>query len=125
MLDNLFLQILNMSFIASFVIVFVLVIRFFLKKVPKVFSYVLWVVALFRLVCPFSFESIFSLIPEKTKSIPNEIIYSTPEINTKITGINNVVNSSLTTAGTSQNSVDSIQIWVFIGELVWLTGKVR
>ena len=61
MLDKLFLQILNMSFTASFVIAFVLLIRLLLKKTPKIFSYALWSVVLFRLVCPFSFESIFSI----------------------------------------------------------------
>lgn len=62
MLDALFLQILNMSFTASFVIVFVLLARILLKKSPKVLSYALWSVVLFRLVCPFSFESVLSRI---------------------------------------------------------------
>ena len=52
MLDALFLQILNMSFTASFVIIFVLLARILLKKSPKVLSYALWSVVLFRLVCP-------------------------------------------------------------------------
>ncbi|WP_206458208.1 M56 family metallopeptidase [Anaerovorax sp. IOR16] len=60
MLDHLFLQILNMSFTASYVILFVLIVRFFLRKAPKIFSYSLWSVVLFRLLCPFSFESRFS-----------------------------------------------------------------
>ncbi|MEA4987790.1 MAG: M56 family metallopeptidase, partial [Anaerovorax sp.] len=60
MLDYLFLRILNMSFIASIVILLVLIVRLFLKKAPKIFSYLLWSVVLFRLLCPFSFESRFS-----------------------------------------------------------------
>ena len=62
-MSKLFLQILNMSLTASYVILFVLLARLALKKAPKVFSYALWSVVLFRLLCPFSFESILSLIP--------------------------------------------------------------
>ena len=58
-MDAIFLQVLNMSLTASYVILFVLGARLFLKKVPKVFSYALWSVVLFRLVCPFSFEGLF------------------------------------------------------------------
>lgn len=78
MLDNLFLGILNMSFTASYVILFVLLARLFLRRIPKIFSYALWSVVLFRLVCPFSFESPFSwfsLTGRTTKQIrpfPNE-----------------------------------------------------
>ena len=60
----LFYNILNMSLKASFVILVVLLIRLCLKKVPKIFSYVLWIVVLFRLLCPVSIELPFSVIPE-------------------------------------------------------------
>ena len=60
-LTNLFSPILNMSLTGSVVILFVLATRLFLKKAPKVFSYALWSVVLFRLLCPVSFSSMFSL----------------------------------------------------------------
>ncbi|MBQ8558801.1 MAG: hypothetical protein IJ439_02315 [Tyzzerella sp.] len=60
----LFYNILNMSLKASFVILAVLLIRLCLKKAPKIFSYVLWIVVLFRLLCPVSIELPFSVIPE-------------------------------------------------------------
>ena len=44
-------RILNMSIATSVVIVFVLAARLLLKKAPKVFSYALWSVVLFRLLC--------------------------------------------------------------------------
>lgn len=62
MLDQIFLQVLNMSFTASYVILFILLTRSMLQKAPKVFSYALWSVAMFRLVCPWSFESALSLL---------------------------------------------------------------
>lgn len=62
MLDNIFLQVLNMSYTASYVILFILLARIALRKAPKSLSYALWSVALFRLVCPYSFESALSLL---------------------------------------------------------------
>lgn len=56
-----FPKLLNMSLTASVVIVFVLLLRLFLKKAPKIISYALWGLVLFRLLCPTSLESGFSL----------------------------------------------------------------
>ncbi|MBR3705195.1 MAG: hypothetical protein IKM11_06895, partial [Oscillospiraceae bacterium] len=56
------LTVLNMSFTASIVIVFVLLARLLLKNAPKVFSYALWAVVLFRLLCPVSISSDISLL---------------------------------------------------------------
>ena len=68
-MDKVFVQILNMSLTASYVILFVFLARLPLKKVPKVFSYALWSAVLFRLICPFSFESILSLIPSSVPTV--------------------------------------------------------
>lgn len=59
---NLFIIIVNMSITASYVAVGVILVRLLLKKAPKIYSYVLWAPVLFRLVCPFSFNSKFSLL---------------------------------------------------------------
>ena len=56
------LTVLNMSLTASIVIVFVLLARLLLRKAPKVFSYALWGVVLFRLLCPISISSDLSLL---------------------------------------------------------------
>ncbi len=122
MVNNMFLQILNMSFTGAIVIVFVLFFRLFLKKAPKVFSYGLWSVVLFRLICPFSFESIFSLLPTKAAPISEDIVYmATPKIDTGITVVNNAVNTVLPPA-TPYASVNPLQIWMFIGRFIWLFG---
>lgn len=57
-----FPKILNMSLTASVIIVFVLLLRLCLKKVPKMYSYLLWSVVLFRLLCPVSFSAPVSLL---------------------------------------------------------------
>ncbi|ABX42684.1 M56 family metallopeptidase [Lachnoclostridium phytofermentans] len=58
---TLFPKIVDMSLTASVVIVFVLLARLLLKKAPKKFSYFLWIVVLFRLICPVSISTSFSL----------------------------------------------------------------
>lgn len=63
---DIFSQILNMSLTGSVVILFVLAARLLLKKAPKIFSYALWAVVLFRLLCPVSLPSPVSLL-ELTK----------------------------------------------------------
>lgn len=60
-MTSLFVQILQMSISAGYVIVAILLIRLFLKKAPKKYSYSLWSVAAFRLLCPYSISSVFSL----------------------------------------------------------------
>jgi beta-lactamase regulating signal transducer with metallopeptidase domain len=55
-------KVLNMSLTASMVILFVLLARLVLKRAPKVFSYLLWAVVLFRLLCPVTLTSSISLL---------------------------------------------------------------
>jgi len=60
--QNVLLGIVNMSVTASIIILLVLVARLALKKSPKIFSYMLWTVVLFRLLCPVSFSTDFSFL---------------------------------------------------------------
>lgn len=122
MLETVFLQLLNMSFTASIVIVFVLAVRIVLQKVPKVFSYLLWSVVLFRLISPFSFESIFSLLPAKVNPISQDILYmQTPKTDTGIGVINDSVNAILPAAA-PQTSANPLQILIVIFSHIWLLG---
>lgn len=123
MMVKLFLKILNMSIISSYVILFIILIRLFLKKLPKIFSYGLWSVGFLRLIFPFSFESIYSLISINSKTIPNDIIYkTTPEINSGIKAVDTVINRVLPPALNLEASVNPIEIWIGIGALIWLAG---
>lgn len=66
MLDQLFLRVLDMSKIASIVILAVLLARLCLRRAPKIVSYALWAVVLFRLLCPLSIQAPVSLVPALT-----------------------------------------------------------
>lgn len=62
-LMNVFPRVVNLSAVASIVILFVILARFLLRKAPKIFSYALWGVVLVRLLLPLSIPSPFSAIP--------------------------------------------------------------
>ena len=67
MIDQLFLKIAEMSLTAGIVILVVMFVRLLLRRMPKSFTYVLWLVVAFRLVVPFSADtrvSVFNLIPQ-------------------------------------------------------------
>lgn len=52
-----------MSINASFVVLAVILIRLLLQKAPKYIRIILWGLVAVRLICPFSIESVFGLIP--------------------------------------------------------------
>jgi len=125
-MSELFLTVLNMSLTASYVTLFVIIIRLLLKKAPKVLAYALWSVVAFRLLIPFSFESIFSLIPQNTNAvpIPHDIIYQqSPQINSGIEVVDSFV-SGLLPASTVGTSVNPLQLYVEIGAYIWILGII-
>lgn len=90
-ISTIFRQICSMSLTAGICIVVILLIRFPLRKAPKIFSYALWSVALFRLLCPISFESVLSIIPstqvvEPTgqSGLPFQVTTNIPAIDTPV-----------------------------------------
>ncbi|MBD5445188.1 MAG: hypothetical protein HDR29_06515 [Lachnospiraceae bacterium] len=73
-LSQIFIKILNMSFTSGYCIIAVMALRFLLRKQAKIFSYLLWSVVLFRLICPFSISSAYSLLRVDTNIISQENI---------------------------------------------------
>jgi beta-lactamase regulating signal transducer with metallopeptidase domain len=64
MLQQIFLKLLEMSVAAGYCAIFVIVVRLFMKKLPKSYSYVLWVVVFIRLLLPVLPETSWSLVPD-------------------------------------------------------------
>ncbi|MCI9457899.1 MAG: hypothetical protein HFE44_13175 [Oscillospiraceae bacterium] len=62
-LTKIFSGVLSMTVSAGWTILFVLAVRLVLYRVPKRSVYPLWAAVIFRLCCPFSFSSLYSLIP--------------------------------------------------------------
>ncbi len=125
-MSELFLTVLNMSLTASYVILLVIVVRLLLKKAPKFISYALWGVVAFRLIIPFSFESIFSLMPRNTNTVPMpyDIIYQqSPQINSGIEVVDSFVSQSLP-APTIGASANPLQIYIEVGACIWILGII-
>lgn len=121
-MSELFLSVLNMSITASYVILFVILIRFFLKRAPKIISYLLWGVVAFRLMIPFSFESAFSLLPQKATPIP-QISMNEQGQQMINSGIESFVEESFPTS-TIVESVSPLQLYIQIGAYIWILGMV-
>jgi beta-lactamase regulating signal transducer with metallopeptidase domain len=116
---RLFIAVLNMSFTGAFVIAVICAARLPLKRAPKIASYCLWAVAGFRLVFPFSFESVISLIPFNARPIPADIAtQAVPRIES---GVSEAIGSMLSPVVPAAN-VNPMQIWTAIGAYVWLIG---
>ena len=62
-MGGVFSKVLNMSIAASWLILAVIVLRLLLRKAPKWIRCILWGIVAVRLICPVSFESTLSLVP--------------------------------------------------------------
>ena len=129
-------MILNMSITASVIILFVLLARLALKKAPKIFSYALWAVVLFRLLCPVSITTDFSLLGlfdtpavENTQHttaveyIPYDVVH-TPDLEVQLPvppAINDAVNNTLPQKHAALGA-DPLEGEFAIGSLIWLLG---
>jgi len=127
-MDTLFLSILNMSLTGAFVIASICLARQLLKKAPKIISHALWAVVGFRLVFPFTIESVFSLIPFNSTPIPMDIaIQPIPRIDSGIPIVNNAVNNAVNNVlpvTTPYYSANPLQIWITVSAWIWLIGAV-
>jgi|GEM_PF-1270599 len=123
-MSELFLSVANMSLTASYVILFVIVIRLLLKKAPKVISYALWAVVAFRLIIPFTFESVFSLLPRKGNADPipqDSMFQQSPQINSGIEAVDSFVGGALPAPAVGE-SANPLQIYIGIGSYIWILG---
>jgi len=123
--DKVFLTILNMSFTGAFAVAAICLARLPIKKAPKIISYCLWAVVGFRLVFPFSIESVFSLIPFHAQTIPPDIAtQSVPRIDSGIPFVNDAISSVLPSpASYLDTAVNPLRVWTAIGSWVWIAGS--
>ena len=125
-MSKLFLELLNLSIMAGWLILAVLVVRICFKKAPKYIRCILWGLVGLRLMFPFSIESIFSLVPSG-KVIEPEIVYDlNPAINSGSGVIDNTTNQLMmdSFAPDMQNSVNPLQIVTFIASNLWVLGVI-
>lgn len=115
-----FLRMLNMSLTACWVIAAVLLARALLRKAPRRCTYWLWAVVLFRLACPFSFESALSLVPS-AQPVQAEIARRlVPQVSAGLPAVDAAVNTALPAAQVA--AADPARLWLAVGAAVWLAG---
>ena len=125
-MSEIFLKIINMSISASYIVLAVLLLRLLLKKAPKWITVVLWGIVAVRLVCPFSIESVLSLIPSSEVVSPTIMTDKTPTINTGIPIINSTLNPVISESFTPNpgDSANPLQIWIPVLTTIWIVGMV-
>lgn len=135
-----FLEIVNMSISASWIVLAVLLLRLLLKKAPKWITVLLWGIVAVRLICPFSIESAVSLIPgsetinkdimvEDDSMVENDsVVEHKPLIDTGVPIINDAVNPIIEENFSPElepdTSVTPLQIIIPILSWVWMAGMV-
>ena len=115
--------ILNMTLTASVVIVLVLLVRLVLQRAPRICSYVLWLVVLFRLLCPVSLTADVSLlslldtpVTEVTAHtsaaayVPRDVVHSPePTVTLPVPGVGEAVTETLP-QGEEQAVADPLEV---------------
>lgn len=128
---SLLLKVFNMSLTAGIIILFVLIARILLRKAPKIFSYILWAVVLFRLICPVSFSFRFSPlnlfntpVAENGSNvyIPEDVVHSEyPQVNLPLPAVNEAINNNLP-QGEEQTVADPLEFPMAAATILWLSG---
>ena len=130
-------RLLNMSLTASVAIVFVILLRLLLKNAPRVISYALWGVVLFRLLCPVSVESSLSLfnlfdtpvvqsgeITSVMEYVPSDIVHTEyPSVALPVPGIGEAINETLP-RGEEQLRADPLEGPIYIASYIWMAGVI-
>ncbi len=123
-MSDVFIKLVNMSITASWMVLAVVVLRLMLKKAPRWLSCLLWGAVGLRLVLPFSFESVLSLIPS-TETIRTTALVGRPfEVNVGVPAIDETVNGYLGGHYYEGVTVPTDTFWdtAAIVTLVWVIG---
>lgn len=123
-MKNIFLQVLNMSLVSSYIILIVLLVRLIIKKMPKILSYSIWIIVFIKLIIPISFESVFSIIRVNRGTIPLDIgVHRYPNINSGLEILDRSINNLLP-AAKIYDSINPMQILIIIGSTIWIVGII-
>lgn len=125
-MDQVFLQIFNTALTAGWLVLAVILARLLLKKAPAWIKCALWAIVAVRLVWPFSFESVLSLLPSVETIPPSQLYEIAPQVNTGISSLNAAINPVFTETFRSEpvNSVNPLQVAASLAGWVWVLGMV-
>ena len=125
-MTELFLDVLNASYAASFVVLAVILARLPLKKAPRWMVCALWALVAVRLLVPGILETSFSLVPSREIIPPQSLYDAAPQIQSGFDSIDKAVNpvysESLRPAPGA--SVNPLQVWLAVFANVWFLGAL-
>ena len=124
--ETLFLKCVNISIRATWFLLAILVMRAIFQKTSNKYRMWLWAFLGIRLICPFSFESIFSFLPTGD-TIPSDIaMMEKPMITSGVQVIDKTVNPVLVEnyAPAVGNSANPLQILTHVLSILWVVGIV-
>ena len=124
-MSDLFLHVFNIAVAAGWIVPAVLVLRLILRRrLPGWIKVALWGVVGVRLLCPFSLESVLSLIPSAEAVPPTITTAPAPQINVGLPVVDEVINPviSQTMAPVPEDSVNPMQVLVAVAAAIWLVG---
>ncbi len=126
-MEKIFVSLLNMSITAGWIVIALVLLRPLIKKLPKWVGCTLWALVGIRLLLPFSFESVLSLIPS-AETIPSDIaMQRNPAVHTGIQVLNHAVNPVITHSFAPKDTLTSInplQVVEFVMANVWVLGMI-
>lgn len=114
-MNQLFITILNNTITASYLIIFIVLLRSVFRNMPNKYKFICWIFVGFRLLVPFSIDTIFSLIPN-SKPITNQQIQN---VITSTSNNNHIINTQPNT-----NIIKSTEIFLNVIMLIWVLGIV-
>lgn len=125
-MQEIFFEVLNRSISAGWLVLVIVLLRPLLKKAPKWTVCILWGLVAIRLLSPYSIESIVSLIPSSETVSPSIVYAQRPTIHTGIGFINRTVNPviSQSLAPAQPSSINPLQVYAFIGTILWSAGTI-
>ena len=125
-MPGLFISVCNLALTAGWIVLAVLLMRLVFRRAPKWLNCALWVVVALRLICPFTIESIVSLLPTATP-IPADIATAaSPSIQIGIAAVDKVINPMIVNvlAPMAPQSVSPMQVLLQIVCWIWLGGMM-
>ena len=119
-----FIDIFNRSISAVWIILALVLLRPIVKKAPRWISVAFWGLVAFRLLCPFTIESILSLVPSAETVAPGILLNQTPEISSGIPIVDNTINPIITQkfAPSTDTFIAPLQTVLPTIVAVWLIG---
>lgn len=125
-MEALFFRLWNMSVVAGWVILAVMILRLLLRRAPRAISCFLWGLVGIRLICPISYESQFSLIPDRAVQYEEVLNIGEGSAGYGSEAADQKGNMFLTDMSEKgeESSADPQQLLVRIGTPLWLAGMI-